>query len=78
MTVKLNEKKYPRNDEVIWHDDSINNAITRLERGEAVWVCSRKLSLLIRRYGKEVTVEPVIWKKKVIFKVSGVPLSRNS
>lgn len=68
--LKLAEKKFPRNDEVIWHDDSVKEAISRLEKGEDVWVCSRKLSLLIKMYGRRVMVEPLSWKRKMIFKVS--------
>ncbi len=69
MALKINEKRYPRDDEVVWHDDSINSAIGKLNSGEDVWVCSKKLSLLIKRYGKEVLVEPFIRKRKVIFRV---------
>lgn len=72
MALKLDEKKYPRDDEIVWHDDSVNKAISKLDKGEEVWVCSRKLSLLLKRYGKRVVVEPLNWKRKIIFKVSNM------
>jgi len=78
LTLKLNEKKYPHDDEIVWHDDSVNAAISKLIKGEDVWVCSRKLSLLIKRYGKEVVVEPLIWRRKVIFRVANADLARKS
>ncbi|MHA1606169.1 MAG: hypothetical protein ACTSWP_01265 [Candidatus Freyarchaeota archaeon] len=69
MALKLESRRYPREDEVVGYDNGIIEALNKLDEGEVVWVSPRKLSLLIRRYGKGVVVEPIFWKGKTVYRV---------
>ncbi|MGQ9719994.1 MAG: hypothetical protein ACUVXA_01585 [Candidatus Jordarchaeum sp.] len=66
---------YPRDDEIVEHSGDIIDALEKLKNGEIVFVCSRKLSILIRRFGETAFVRPLRWRGKSIFRVE--PVSEN-
>ncbi|MEX2704413.1 MAG: hypothetical protein Q6352_003970 [Candidatus Freyrarchaeum guaymaensis] len=69
----LEERKkhhvYPREEDIVTHNGDILDALEKLRHGEAVFVCSRKLSILIRRFGEPAYVKSLRWRGKFIFRV---------
>jgi hypothetical protein len=65
----------PRDAEIVNFDGDILDALEKLKKGKAVFVCSKKLSILMRRYGGAACVRTIRWKGKSIFRID--PISEN-
>nr|MDO8080456.1 hypothetical protein [Candidatus Freyarchaeota archaeon] len=61
--------RHPRDDEIVNYDGDILDALEKLSKGKTVFVCSKKLSILMRRYGGAACVRIIRWKGKSIFRV---------
>lgn len=69
-TRKRQLRMYPKDGEIVVDQSGdILEALEKLKNGETVFVCSRKLSILIRRFGENAFVRPLRWRGKSIFRV---------
>jgi hypothetical protein len=66
---------FPKDDELVNPSDDILGALEKLSKGETVFVCSKKLSILMRRFGGEAIVRCIRYKGKSIFRVE--PLTKS-
>jgi hypothetical protein len=69
------DSQIPREDEIVNYDGDILDALEKLSKGKTVFVCSKKLSILMRRYGGAACVRIMRWRGKSIFRVD--PLSES-
>lgn len=67
--------RIPQEDEIVNYDGDILDALEKLNNGKTVFVCSKKLSILMRRYGEAACVRIIRWRGKSIFRVD--PLSES-
>ncbi len=72
---KRQSRLYPRDDEIVDQSGDILEALEKLKNGKTVFVCSRKLSILMRRFGETAFVRPLRWKGKSIFRIE--PINEN-
>ena len=72
---KRQSRMYPRDDEIVDQSGDILDALEKLKKGEPVFVCSRKLSILMRRFGETAFVRALRWKGKSIFRIE--PINEN-
>ncbi|MEM2146585.1 MAG: hypothetical protein QW279_14585 [Candidatus Jordarchaeaceae archaeon] len=63
------QSKAPREDEIVNYNEDILGALEKLNKGKTVFVCSKKLSILMRRYGGAACVRIIRWRGKSIFRV---------
>lgn len=66
------QSKVPREDEIVNYNEDILDALERLNKGKTVFVCSKKLSILMRRYGGAACVRIIRWRGKSIFRVDPI------
>ncbi|MEM3586727.1 MAG: hypothetical protein QXO71_05320 [Candidatus Jordarchaeaceae archaeon] len=62
----------PREGEIVNYNEDILGALEKLNRGETVFVCPRKLSILMRRYGRAACVRTIRWRGKSIFRIDPI------
>lgn len=59
----------PQEDEIVNYNEDILSALEKLNKGKTVFVCSKKLSILMRRYGGAACVKIIRWRGKSLFRV---------
>ncbi|WXG41595.1 MAG: hypothetical protein WED07_12665 [Candidatus Freyarchaeum deiterrae] len=67
--------RHPRDDEIVDYNGDIIDALEKLKKGKTVFCVSKKLSILMRRYGGAACVKIIRWKGRSIFQVD--PISEN-